>query len=174
MSRVRAIADITCWNRWGFLALLCALVASWTVLTGLRVLWLTNHTHQWQEAEAWIESVSIKDSLGRYSVSRSIKCRYRYNHAGREYFGKTIALLLGDNAWKEEWYVRLRAKQDREEPIACFVDPTKPARAVLTRDLSDFRLINDLLIFLLCSGYLVGWGIHVRRSKKRERTHGTD
>lgn len=148
----------------------CVLVCSiafWTFLATLKVLWLSNQMREWEEVEAWIDTVSIKDPVGRYHASKSIECKYRYSHAGREYHGKTIALLLGDNVWKDEWYLRLRAKQERKQPIACYIDPTKPARAVLVRDLNGVRLLNDLLIIVVCSGYVVGWRMLIRRRNRR-------
>lgn len=151
------------------LALICGMITLWGLFTISKVLWLNWKSYEWKEAKAWVESITLQDPVGRYLSEQSIKCKYRYSYADREYHGQTIALLQGNDTWKVEWFMRLTSKYERHEPIVCYVDPTKPTRAILTRSWSKNRLLIIVSFVLVSVGYVVCWCVYVRRNSKRKQ-----
>lgn len=90
--------------------------------------------------------------IGRRGVSTTT-VRYRYEFAGKPYESERIGLARpgGDNLdrWQEEWHDRLQTAQGQAKPVTVWVDPARPHRAVLDRDIRWAAVVLHLPFALL-------------------------
>ncbi len=126
-----------------------ALAMNWGVFE-----WLGSS--DWVEVEAQLESVELgesRDSEG--GVSYWVEARYRYRFDGTDHVSDRIdfhpgADNLGDYHQRE--HRRLAAAFRAGQPVTAWVDPQRPERAVLNRDLRPARLGFGLLFAVMFGG----------------------
>ena len=87
----------------------------------------------WVETPA--EIVAVKMEGGK---TDSVSCTYVYTFDGREYKSDRVGLIGGsDNIgkWQQVTYQRLKQAYDRHRPVTCYVNPTRPEKALLDREI---------------------------------------
>lgn len=88
----------------------------------------------WPQRWARLESTELVEVSGDDSTSYRVEATYRYEVDGTEHIGDRVGLMSGsDNLgdWHQRWHARLSEHLEQDEPIAVYVDPLEPARAVL-------------------------------------------
>lgn len=110
----------------------------------------------WQPAEARIETSSLR-RMGR---SQLVEVRYRYAFGAQEFTGTRVALVpdadkLGD--FHPKLAAMLESARREQRPVQIWVDPRRPAEAVLDRSLRP-GLFSLYLLFALVFGG-IGFGM---------------
>lgn len=103
----------------------------------------------WVETPAEILTVTIEGG-----ETDSVSCTYVYTFEGREYKGDRVGLVGGgDNIgkWQQRTYQRLKQAYDRHRPVTCYVNPKKPEKALLDRE------IRWPMVLFFC-GFVVMFG----------------
>ncbi len=138
------------------------------------MLWRWSEAKGWEDVPAVIEHVELETHHGDDSTTYEVVCRYRYRFSGEEHTGEEVGLVPGaDNlgSWHERTHARLRAAYERGEAVTCYVDPGRPGRALLDRELR-WGLMGFHLIFVVCFGGvgagLIAGGAYARRSAARK------
>jgi len=108
------------------------------ILDNLRMAWVVR---DWQPVSAQVIDVGIEERRGsKGSRMYVLNARYAYRYGGRDYESTRVGLDHwggADNVgtWHEDWHHRLSDARSREQPVAAWVDPQRPQRAVLERRL---------------------------------------
>ena len=133
----------------------------------------------WVEVPAVIESVNLEESEGEDSTTYKISATYTYDYAGRTYSGNRVGIDEGfDNIgpYHHRMYARLSQQEVSKESATCYVDPERPERAILDRNLRWGMLAFKAIFALLFGGAGIGimaGGIVARRNEKMARQAGT-
>jgi hypothetical protein len=118
----------------------------------------------WEEVPCWIEKAEMKASRGsKGGTTHKTEARYRYRYHGRTFHSEEVSLTGGsDNIgdFQQKAQAQIRAFVGRDKPFRCYVNPAKPAQAVLFRELrwgllllmSIFPMIFPLVGFLVSGG----------------------
>ncbi len=113
----------------------------------------------WQEVPARIVHADLKAHRGK-STTYEVTAEYAYQCGGRPYTGRRVSLYGGsDNvgSFHQDAYRQLSQYQKSGRPFRCYVDPQRPAEAILYRDLR-WEMIGFQSIFVLLFGG-VGFGL---------------
>ena len=102
-----------------------------------QTLWTAWQVRQWQPVPAQVLSAELeqrRDSEG--SVTYALKARYQYAFGGQRHEGTRVGLdaqggadNIGD--WHSQWHGRLQQAQARNEPVTVYVNPLRPAEALI-------------------------------------------
>lgn len=123
---------------------------------------------EWSAAQNWVQvdailtSLDLKQPDGPQSPRRRVVATYWYGFNDAEYEGHRVGVGRfsgSDSSWNEDAYARLRVPFEEGDPVACFVDPASPDRALLDRRLRPGWLANGMIMFAVCS--VVGGGLTV-------------
>lgn len=93
----------------------------------------------WEPVSARVLAADLQTSRSsKGGVSYRATTRYAYRWNGRDHEGTRIGLARwggADNVgdWQEDWHDRLSDALARQQPVAAWVDPDRPERAVLER-----------------------------------------
>lgn len=121
----------------------------------------------WEEVPCWIEKAEMKASHGsKGGTTHKTEASYRYQYHGRTYHSDEVGLTGGsDNIgdFQQKAYAQTRVFEGKDRPFRCYVNPAKPAQAVLFRDLrwglmlmmSIFPMIFPLVGCLVSVGGLL-------------------
>jgi hypothetical protein len=142
-----------------------ALAMNWGVFE-----WLGSS--DWVEVEAKLESVALgesRDSEG--SVTHRVEARYRYRFDGMDHVSDRVdfhpgADNLGDYHQRE--HRRLEAAFRAGQSVTAWVDPQRPERSVLNRDLRPARLGFGLLFAVMFGGAGMLVIVLMRRGQRRQ------
>jgi hypothetical protein len=107
---------------------------------------------QWQPARAYLTSVQ--------GGERYTKARYQYQFNGTAFEGdRATVTTFNDNigSYHEDFSAWLRARQRAGEPVPIWVNPAKPAQAVIDRDMrwGLFALMSGFCSAFILIGLLV-------------------
>lgn len=140
----------------GLLFGLCFIVAG--LLIGLRpmglMLYAAWEVRAWQPVPVEVLEASLEERPGSEGGTvHAVRTRYRYTYGGASYEGQRIGLDSGagsDNLddWHARWLERLQAARDGGPRLLAWVDPAKPQRAVLERQIR-WRLLLVMAPFAL-------------------------
>ena len=128
--------------------------------------WGTLTLLDWRAASGWVEvpaelvSVALEEHHGDDSTTYQTTATYRYEYAGRTYNNNRVAIDSGsDNIgdFQQQLYYELRAAHERGATVTAYVDPAKPANAVLNRELR-FGMLALKGVFAFVFGG-VGFGL---------------
>jgi hypothetical protein len=120
----------------------------------------------WRAASGWVEvpaelvNVTLEEHDGDDSTTYQTTATYRYEYAGRTYDNHRVAIDTGsDNIgdFQQRLYYELRAAHERGATVTAYVDPAKPANAVLNRELR-FGMLALKGVFAFVFGG-VGFGL---------------
>lgn len=131
--------------------------------------WEASH---WETCPATILSVNLREHHGDDSTTYSVEARYRYTYRSQTYEGDRVALDAGsDNfgSFHQDLARDLRRHLEQEEPWPCYVNPDRPAEALLVRDLRIGKLALFALFGLLFGGAGFGLMIFAIRNHRREK-----
>lgn len=177
-----------CLTLFGLPFLAAGLFISWIYFSGYTKWW---SAQRWEEVPCWIESTDLKIDTGGDSDSYKTTATYRYIYRGRAYHGDKVAFTSGGREYEQNLHAELsqyagekpsRAERDssRENGRAfrCYVNPEKPAEAVLYRNLrwqiQAFVAIFALTFPAIGAGLVFGgfWGIgRLRREAALRERH---
>jgi Protein of unknown function (DUF3592) len=137
-------------------------------------LWDFYRMKSWVEVPAELVSVDLESHSDSDSTTYRVRARYKYSFEGREYQGDRVGIHGGsDNVGDshERRYRELARLRKADELARCYVDPARPERAVLYRDLR-WELVGFYLIFVVAFGGvgfgLVAGGLYGARKLRRE------
>lgn len=169
-----------CLTLFGLPFLGAGLFMSWLYFAGYVQWW---GAQRWEEVPCWIEAAALEGDGDSHQATAT----YRYEYAGRTYHGDRVSFHGGsDNIgdFQQEAHRELsryvahkpnRAEmdpqQDPGQSFRCYVNPAKPAEAVLYRTLR-WQMQAFLAVFALTfpavgAGLVVG-GMVAARTTKRE------
>jgi Protein of unknown function (DUF3592) len=106
------------------------------LLDTARQAWLVR---TWVPVSAQVLEVQLDTHRGSKGGSTYlVKARYAYRYGGRDFEATRIGLdtwIGADNVgdWHQRWHHNLTDARAREQPVAAWIDPDSPARAVLER-----------------------------------------
>ena len=122
----------------------------------------------WVPVSAHVQDVQLETHRGSKGGSTYlVKARYAYRVGGRDFESTRIGLdtwVGSDNVgdWHHRWHALLSDARAREQPVAAWVDPSAPQRAVLERQprwgLLLFRLPFALIFTAVGMGAAVVFG----------------
>lgn len=138
---------------------------------------------QWKEVPAWIESTELKTTRGDDSTTYQALATYRYEYEGKTYHGDQVTFGSGsDNVGSFQQdvhrelssYRTAKAGQNSEnregKPFRCYVNPQKPAEAVLYRTLrwqtQALFAIFALTFPAVGAGLVIGSLVAMRTTRK--------
>jgi len=120
----------------------------------------------WHAASSWVEvpaeliSVGLEAHDGDDATTYQAAATYRYEYGGQTYTSRRVAIDSGsDNIgdFQQRVYNGLRAAHERHAAVPAYVDPAKPADAVLNRELRVGLLAIKGVFALVFGG--VGFGL---------------
>lgn len=109
----------------------------------LRLLVRYHQSQSWVEVPAHILSLDLIEDDSGDSTTYQVVCQYEYERQDHKYVGRRVGLTGGsDNigSWQQDTYARLRAAQDANKLVTCYVNPERPDDALLVRDLRHGKL----------------------------------
>ena len=122
----------------------------------------------WVPVSAQVQDVQMETHRGSKGGSTyRVTARYAYRVGGRDFESTRIGLdtwVSADNVgdWHQHWHALLSEARAREQPVAAWVDPSEPQRAVLERQprwgLLLFRLPFALIFTAVGVGAAVVFG----------------
>lgn len=104
----------------------------------VRMLWTWAETREWQEVPTRILHSELITNTDDDSTTYRVEARYSYEFAGVTFEGERVGLSTGsDNigSFHEDKYQELSRYRSSGQPFRCYVDPAKPSRAILYRQL---------------------------------------
>jgi hypothetical protein len=124
----------------------------WTVIARLKM-------QGWEEVPAKIVRADLKVNKGKKNSTYEVSAEYVYEYGGKQYTGTRVSLYGSDNigSFHQDVYRQLSEYRKSGRPFRCYVDPLRPAEAILFRDLR-WELIGFQSIFALLFGG-VGFGL---------------
>jgi hypothetical protein len=116
---------------------------------------------RWKERPATIVRAELKCHSGsKGSTTYEATAEYRYEYDGREYQGNRVSAQGGsDNvgSYQQDIHRQLMAHSGSRHPFRCYVNPDRPAEAILFRDLR-WEMVGFQTIFATAFG-TVGLGL---------------
>ncbi len=100
----------------------------------------------WQPVPVEVLESELRSSTDHEgSTTYAVQARYHYEWAGRSYESTRVGLAGAgsDNLddWHHAWETRLRAAREGGPPLQAWIDPMRPERAVLDRELRWRQLL---------------------------------
>jgi hypothetical protein len=133
-------------------SVLFALGLAFEVHHAIGVLARWRAARDWVEAKARLTRLNPESRTSHNSSAYELRCMYEYDFRGKTYQGYRMGV---DNIGTF-YTLDLRARADRlwtareaGSPVPCYVDPRKPDRALLDRDLDAYRILSYAAITLL-------------------------
>ena len=126
----------------------------------------------WEEVPATILEARLETSSGSDSTTHRVVARYEYSFRGETFEAERVGIHGGsDNvgSFHERAAGELLDHQRRGEPFRCFVDPQRPERAVLYRELRLGLMIFYGVFVLVFGGAGFGMMALAVWGKKRLR-----
>ncbi len=123
----------------------------------------------WQPVNATLLAASLNSSRSSKSTSYHVTARYRYEVAGRVYEGERVAISGGgDNVgdFQEALGERLEQALRAGQPVRVWVNPSRPADAVIDRSLRPGLLAFKMVFVVVFGGAGVGLLVFVLRGGK--------
>ena len=123
-----------------------AIWMGWTVIAHLKM-------RNWEEVPAKIVRADLKVKQGKSSTYEAT-AEYVYRYGKEKYTGRRVSLYGGtDNvgSFQQDIYRQLSEYQKSGRPFRCYVDPLRPADAILYRDLR-WEMIGFQSIFAIAFG----------------------
>jgi hypothetical protein len=115
----------------------------------------------WVETPAKIVQTKLESSSGgEGGTSYQATAEYVYDYGGRRYTGHRVSPHNGsDNigSFQQNAYQRLKEHQNSGRPFPCYVDPARPAEAVLFRNLRGEMICFKTMFVVIFGG--VGLGL---------------
>jgi Protein of unknown function (DUF3592) len=117
----------------------------WTVIAHLKM-------RSWEEVPAKIVRADLKVNKGK-TATYEVTAEYEYQYGGKQYTGMRVSLYSSDNigSFHKDVYSQLSQCRKSGRPFRCYVDPQRPAEAILFRDLR-WEIIGFQVIFALAFG----------------------
>lgn len=115
-----------------------------------------NRAQSWQPVSATLTAADLEIHQGDDSKTYEATASYRYIYAGMDYESQRVAIETGsDNvgSFQEDLGYRLKLAYQQQNPIQVWVNPDKPAEAVIDRSLR-LSLIAFKMIFVIIFGGL--------------------
>lgn len=102
-------------------------------------LWRAVEVAGWQPVPAQVLEAALDESRGSKGGSTyAVRARYAYRVNGQDHEGRRVGLVEwgSDNVgrWQHDWYARLQDARQREQSVLAWVDPARPARSILDRN----------------------------------------
>lgn len=119
----------------------------------------------WKETPATITKAELESHHGDKSTTYQVKAEYTYSFGGKTYTGTRVGVHTGaDNigSWQHDTHQLLEEHRQSGKPIPCYVDPNRPDRSVLFRDLRPGIMALLLVlpaIFVGVGGSIMGTGL---------------
>ncbi len=95
---------------------------------------------EWRPVEATVQSAELRVSKSsKGGPTYAVDAVYDYQVAGRSYQSKRVGLAPGSSSdnvghWHQAWQQKLSNAKAQGSPVMAWVDPQRPSRAVLDRD----------------------------------------
>ena len=129
----------------------------------------------WVETPARIVRTDLKVDAGNDAVAYQVTAEYLYEYGGQKYTGDRVGLSNGaDNIgpFQQDAYRELSNHKKSQRPFRCYVNPARPAQALLYRDLR-WETVGLQAIFVLVFGGagfggLIG-GLMASRNRNRSQ-----
>lgn len=133
------------------------------------LLWRWQEAKGWLEVEARITSVDLEIHTDDDGSTYQAACSYVYEFDGTQYESDRVGLERGGDSigdWQQTTHERLKIAHEQSQPIPCYVDPARPERAVLFRDLRPKLLgfwVGFAAVFTTAGLAMVVGGAYARR-----------
>ncbi len=117
----------------------------------------------WTQGNAHIAMASLKESAGQKGGrTYSVSTQYRYEHAGKTYFGNTIRVgdfgADDDKAYHDAWVTLLQEAKSLERALPVFINPDAPAQSALSNHIRWRNVWFSLPFIFIFGAVAVGAG----------------
>ncbi|RIK66343.1 MAG: hypothetical protein DCC65_10250 [Planctomycetota bacterium] len=133
----------------------------WSIWQGGRVMLSPNPATDWIATTATIKKVEFSEQSSRRGIRKTLKCKYTYQVGERSHDGTRIAIVLGDDQWKDHWGFVLKTAFESGQSVPCFVNPHDFSEAVLDPAVPRGTTRNLIVLLVLSACYLIGYSILV-------------
>jgi hypothetical protein len=124
----------------------------------------TVRAEHWAETECTVVSSAVRSHSSDDGTTYSIDILYEYELAGRTWRSNRYDFV----SWSSSGYDSKRSVVDRYpagSPCVCYVDPSDPASAVLSRGFRPAHLVGLFPLLFLGAGAAVFFGLRARRAR---------
>lgn len=129
----------------------------------------------WDKVPARMESAELESNTGDESTTYSVNCRYTYVYNGQSYTGKRVGVVGGSTSDYGLHAGRadiLREHASSGEPFTALVDPGRPERAILFREIDPWMRIMipfGLTFAVMGAAFSAGGAYHIHLGRRHER-----
>ncbi len=131
----------------------------------------------WEPVQANLYSVELDQNSSSDGTTYRVQAEYEYFWRGERYVGNRVDLHPGaDNLgdYHQRMYRRLDESLRAGQPVTAWVDPDRPARAVLSRDMRWERLALGMIFPLAFGGLGLFFLWALRRGARNEKQLESD
>ena len=131
----------------------------------------------WEPVQANLYSVELDQNSSSDGTTYRVRAEYEYFWRGERYVGNRVDLHPGaDNLgdYHQRLYRRLDDSLRAGQPVTAWVDPDRPERAVLDRDMRWGRLAVGMIFPLVFGGIGLFFLWAIRRGARAEKQNESD